>query len=288
MEAAPMLSPILADHAARGLRSKRVQLSTGPSIHYVEQGDPTDHPDAEPIIFVHGLADSWFSFSAVMAQLPATYPAFALDLRGFGDSERPESGYTIDQFAADVAAFMDAVGCGAATLVGHSLGSFIVRRVAQLYPTKARRLMLIGSAYAPVNPVTLDVYEIVHGLTEPISEEFVREFQGSTLHTPVPIAFFEGVIAESLKAPVRVWQSTLDGVFALNDTADLGRITVPTVIVWGDHDALFNDLDDQERLASAIPGARLSVYAGAGHSPNWEMPARIASDLTAFVSATRQ
>ena len=65
------------------LRFATTRLASGPRVYYAEQGDL----DGEAIVFVHGWPDSWFSFSRVLALLPARYHAFAFDQRGFGDSE---------------------------------------------------------------------------------------------------------------------------------------------------------------------------------------------------------
>jgi non-heme chloroperoxidase len=94
-------------------------LSTGVSLHYAEQGDQA----GEAIVFLHGYSDSWFSFSRILPLLSPEYHAFALTERGHGESDKPECCYTVDDFAADVDAFMDAVGIGKATLVGHSGGA---------------------------------------------------------------------------------------------------------------------------------------------------------------------
>src|SRR6185312_8367995 len=103
-----------------------VSLSTGVRIEYVEQGKA----DGEPVVFLHGWPDSWFSFSRLLPLLPESLRAVALDQRGFGDSDRPESGYAIPEMAADVIAFLDALQIDRATLVGHSFGSFVARRAA--------------------------------------------------------------------------------------------------------------------------------------------------------------
>ena len=231
------------------LRFATKRLGTGPRVHYAEQGDP----NGEPILFLHGWPDSWFSYSRVLPLLTPANHAYAIDQRGFGDSERPVAGYSVDQLAADAVAFLDAVGIGRATLVGHSMGSFIARRVAETRPERVRRLVLIGSAVMPLNEVTREVQEIVRGLEDPIPPEFVRDFQASTIHVPVPEPFFEGLVSESLKAPARVWRSTLDGLLGFDDAAALRRIAAPTLIVWGDHDAVFASREEQKRLASAIP-----------------------------------
>ncbi len=271
------------DMTARShLRFAEARLQTGPQIHYVEQGDPT----GEAIIFLHGWPDSWFSFSRVLPVLPARYHAYALDQRGFGDSERPACCYTVDDFAADVVAFMDAVGIDEATIVGHSFGSFIARRVAETHPERVTRLVLIGSAVTPVNPVTLEVQQTVRELPDPVPTEFAREFQASTIYHPVPEAFFEGTVAESIKLPARLWREVWDGMLAFEDAAQLRRITAPTLILWGEQDALF-PREEQDRLVAAIPHARLTTYPETGHCPNWERPEQVVRDLEAFMKDTR-
>ena len=87
--------------AASGVRFGTARLATGPTLHYAERGGS----DGPAILFLHGWPDSWFSFSRVLPLLPAPYHAFAIDHRGFGDSERPDGGYAIDDLAADAAAF---------------------------------------------------------------------------------------------------------------------------------------------------------------------------------------
>jgi non-heme chloroperoxidase len=265
------------------IRFATARLATGVKMHYAEQGDPS----GEAIVLVHGWPDSWFSYSRVLPLLTPALRAYAIDQRGFGDSGRPAAGYSIDQLAADVVAFLDAVGVGRATLVGHSLGSFVARRVAETRPERVRRLVLIGSAVTPVNEVMREVQEIARGLEDPIPLEFVREFQASAIHLPVPEPFFEGLVAESLKAPARVWRDAFDGLLASDDAADLGQIAAPTLLLWGEHDALFAGQQGQERLAAAMPGARLTVYSDMGHSPNWERPERVARDIEAFVGGSQ-
>jgi pimeloyl-ACP methyl ester carboxylesterase len=231
------------------------QLSTGVRLHYAQQGPP----GGEPLVF--------------------------LSQRGHGDSERPAGGYAIDDFAADVAAFLDAVGAARVTLIGHSLGSLVARRVAETYPARVARLVLIGALRAPVNAAARELRDFVWGLEDPVPPEFIREFQASTVHAPVPAPFFERVVVESSKLPVHVWQAVADGFSAFDDSADLGRIAAPTLLLWGKRDAYFPRAE-QEFLAGAIPGARLTIYAETGHSPHWERPQRVADDLEAFVSTT--
>src|SRR5918993_3528749 len=131
-------------------------LSTGVRLHYAQRGDPT----GEAIIFLHGYSDSWFSFSRVLPLLSPEYRAFALTQRGHGDSDKPQCCYTPEDFAADVDAFMDAVGIEEATVVGASTGALFAQRVALSYPHRVSRLVLVG-AQTPANEMILGLREEV-------------------------------------------------------------------------------------------------------------------------------
>jgi len=261
------------------LRFATTRLASGPQIHYAEQGEV----GGETIILLPAYADSWFSYSRVLPLLPARYHVYAVDQRGHGDSERPACCYTIEDFAADVVAFLDAVGVERATLVGHSGSCFTARRVAEAHPERVGRLVLIGSPGSLVNnQAVLELQTAVGALQDPVPTQFARELQGGAAHVPLPEPFFERIVAESLKLPARVWRSALDGLVAFDDTADLGRIAAPTLLIWGEWERLVPQ-EEQDHLAVAIPGARVVVYPETGHSPNWERPEQVAADLDAFM-----
>ena len=261
------------------LRFGTTRLASGPQVHYAEQGDPA----GEPIVFLPAYTDSWFSYSRVLPLLPGRYRALAVDQRGHGDSERPDCCYAVEDFAADVVAFLDAVGARRATLVGHSGSCLVARRVAEVHPERVARLVLIGSPGSlGDNQEELELQRAVGGLQDPVPVQFARELQGAAAHVPLPEPFFEQLVAESLKLPARVWKSTLEGLFAFDDAAELGRIAAPTLLIWGEWDRWL-PREEEDQLAVAIPGAKVVVYPATGHSPNWERPERVAADLDAFM-----
>ena len=260
-------------------------LSTGVRLHYAERGDRV----GEAIIFLHGYTDSWFSFSGVLPLLSPSYHAFALTERGHGDSDKPECCYTLDDFAADVDAFMDALSIEEATLVGGSGGAFIAQRVALDYPQRVSRLVLMSSGATLVdNEAVMGLGEQMLALEDPISPEFVREFQESMMYHPGPDEFFDTVVSESLKLPARVWRDYWEGVVLTpNDhAARLGEIDAPTLILWGEQDVVFSR-EDQKQLAGAIPGATLGVYPDTGHAVHWDRPEQVVRDLEAFMKDSR-
>src|SRR3712207_1254388 len=95
---------------------KTVELPNRVRLEYAEQGDPS----GVPVVLLHGITDSWRSFERVLPHLPPSIHAFALSQRGHGDSDRPASGYRPRDFAADLGAFVDALGLGPVVVAGHS------------------------------------------------------------------------------------------------------------------------------------------------------------------------
>jgi pimeloyl-ACP methyl ester carboxylesterase len=259
-------------------------LSTGVRLQYVEQG----RAEGLPVIFLHGVTDSWRSFEPVLSYLPPAIHAFAISQRGHGDSSRPDSGYTHGHMAADVRAFMDATNLPTAVIVGHSMGAMVAQRFAVDYPARVRRLVLMAafSTHRQSDDLNQFVATRIAPLVDPIDPAFVREFQVSTLARDVPPSFLDTVVGESLKVPARVWRAAFRAHMAARDlTGDFAAVEAPTLIVWGDRDD-YAVRTDQETLLASIPRARLLTYQGAGHAIHWEDPGRFARDLTAFVLPT--
>lgn len=251
--------------------------SRGITLEYELQGRRSGHP----VIFLHGYADSWFSFSRVMPLLPNDLRAYFLTQRGHGDSDKPACCYTMGDYVADVLAFMDELEISKATLVGHSMGSLIAHQFAIEHPDRVEALVLLGSAPKGGNTVLNDFNDFIQSVTE-IDLAFVNELQSSTLCVPVPQGFYDTLIAESVKAPLFVWQDALEGLVTEDHSTRLGEIAVPTVIIGGMKDPLFSN-EEQIDLARAIPNADFVLYGNLCHSPNWEDPERFATDLVQFL-----
>jgi len=93
---------------------KSISLPTGVTIEYAEQGTT---PCGTPVVFLHGVTDSWRSFEGVLAHLPLGLRAYALSQRGHGNSSRPEAGYLYHHMARDLRAFIDALRLPPAVVV---------------------------------------------------------------------------------------------------------------------------------------------------------------------------
>ncbi len=266
-------SPAKAKTALATPRSK-IKLKTGITMSYVESG-PADGPS---LILVHGFTDSSYSYSRVLPLIDKRYHIYAIDQRGHGDSDRPADGYEMSNFASDVIAFMDAKRIKTATMVGHSMGSFVTMQTALDAPNRIERIVLIGTASNANNSAVSGLLAEVNKLTDPVSPEFAREFQVATSSPSLPKEFLDTVVGESLKLPAYVWKKALSGVVARNYQPELKKITVPVTIFWGEKETVFLK-DEQEVLTKGLPNARLVIYPGSGHAPHWEEPEKFADDL---------
>jgi non-heme chloroperoxidase len=259
--------------------SSDIALATGVRLHFLEQGDD----DGIPVIMLHGYSDTSHSFSPVLPLLPPRLRVYALDQRGHGDSDKPATGYSMRELALDVVAFMDAQGIARATIVGHSMGSFVAQQVALLAPSRVEALVLIGSA-THVNALNgMDEFEAeVLALTDPVPAEFTRAFQESTIHAPVPRAFVDRVSEDSRRLPAAAWHQLMRGMRTMGSTAGLRQSRIPVLIAWGERDALV-PRTAVDALLDVLPGATLSTYEETGHATHWERPERFARELGLFV-----
>lgn len=143
-------------------------------------------------------------------------------------------------------------------------------------------LVLVGSATTFDNPTVRELERAVRALQDPIPRQFVWEFQASTMYRPVPEAALAAVVNESMKVPARVWRDVLAGILAYRAGTRLARLTMPTLIVWGDRDEI-GPRAEQDRLHDTIRGSTLVIYKDTGHAPHWEQPRRFVDDLMTFV-----
>ena len=256
------------------ISTTHVCLSNGVTLHVATQGPLT----GPAMIMLHGITDSWFSFSRILPLLPTDMRVVVPDQRGHGDSERPSS-YRLDDFADDVIRLMDALHIEKAVIVGHSMGSFVARKIYEMAPERVSRLVLVGAGAESKTPNMLDIVSAVNQLTDPVDERFVREFQMGCVHAPVPEPFMEAAIANSRRMPARVWKAAFQGL--VEGEITMVRPQVRTLVLGGRKDAVFS-VTEQMMLARQFQRGELHLIDGIGHTLHWEQPATFVSALMRF------
>lgn len=265
------------------LKEKFIQLYTGVTLEYVEKGDAK----GIPVIFLHGLSDSWHSFESMLPYLPSSIHAFAISQRGHGDSERPAEGYSTHDFASDIAAFVKQKKLGRIIIAGHSMGGANAQQFALTYPHLTRGLIIIDSdCRFTDNPGMPEFHQQSMLLQGAIDKTFMDEFQKSTLAKPIDPVYYNLLVEEGLKVPSGVFKEALTGLMDIDFTDQLKNITAPVLIFWGDKDS-FCQKKDQDQLIKNIPHAKFLEYKNTGHALHWEEPVRFANDLVAFVNSIK-
>ena len=265
------------------LTIKTARLANGVDLQYAEQGIFT----GTAVLFLHGLGDSWHSFETVLAALPHNIHAFAISLRGHGDSEKPTAGYTMKDFATDVAQFVKVQDLKSVYVVGHSMGGLVAQQFVLDHPQLIKGMVLIDSdAIFNDNAGFPEFFQETLKLQGSIDKKFMDDFQRSTLAKPIDPAYYDLLVAEGLKVPAAVFKSGFAGLMQADFRDELEKIKVPVVIFWGDRDSMCS-LEDEQQLLRGLPHAKFMIYENTGHALHWEEPTRFANDLSSFINSTR-
>jgi pimeloyl-ACP methyl ester carboxylesterase len=257
----------------------RVSLTSGLALSVHEQGAPSE----PALVLLPGPTDSWRSYGPVLTHIPTSVRTIAVSPRGHGDSEKPAAGYEVVDLAAEVTELLDALGITRAVLVGHSGSSLVARRVAMDHPERVAGLVLEASpSTLRDHPGLAELVDGVSTLEDPIDPEFIRSFVVDTASPSVEAALLDELVREVAKVPAHVWRQIFAALLRYDDLRELERIAAPTLLIWGDADALV-DRAMQDDLLERLPRATLVVYPGVGHTPRWEDAGRFAADVAAFV-----
>jgi non-heme chloroperoxidase len=257
-----------------------VTLASGTRLSCAATG-PESGPGA---VLLPGPTDSWRSYVPVLDLFPSSIRAIAVSQRGHGDSDKPASGYRVEDFAADVVPLLDELGVERAVLAGHSGSCLVARRVAIDHPERIAGLVLEASPTSLRGDAGLEAFvtAVVSNLHDPIDAAFARSVVVGTSSEDLAPELLDQLVNDLLRVPARVWKEMFAGLLAYDDLAQLGTVTAPTLLIWGDADGLVNR-EMQDTLAQLIRNAELRVYEGVGHTPRWEDASRFSSDVVDFV-----
>ena len=252
----------------------------GESIHYLEEGT------GPPVILIHGFGGHTFSYRNVLPDLAADHRVVALDLLGFGYSERPkEADYSHSAQAKRVVRLMDALGIEKASLVGHSMGGEIAMRVAAGWPERVERIALVASVSGdrvPTLPVT--------PLVKPFLPVFSRLFGKLMLRA----SFYDKSrmteeIWEAYHRPSLI-RGSMDGLYKImqhtrkDPKIKYEEIVAPVLLMFAQHEAIVPGWM-RNRLRKRFPYAETAVIDDAGHLLLQERPAECNAVLRRFLDA---
>lgn len=214
-----------------------------------------------PLVLVHGLSGSWRWWQPVLGALAAAHEVHLVDLPRARGIARRHGGDTV----AWLSDWLDAAGASPASIVGHSLGGLSAAELAARRPDQVERLVLVA-------PVGVPRGRGLAGHAVPLATTLVRARP----------AFLPRLARDALRTgPASLLRGALDATRA-DLRADLDRVRAPTLLVWGDRDALVPPaVGDTWR--EGLADARLVRLPGAGHVPMWEAPGAFAEAVLGFL-----
>jgi 3-oxoadipate enol-lactonase len=238
-----------------------------------------------PLVFLHGLGWDHLLWQSATRRFAGAYRVIAGDTRGHGESDKPAGPYTIATFADDWHGALAALGVRDACLVGFSQGGMIAQWLAVHHPEDVGALCLVSTS-CRVDPGVREKLEEririarVEGAAAAAQAAAGSVFsRGYAAAHPDAIERFVAWRAAMAQEPL--FEATRAGV-GFDVSAALARVSVPTVVVYGEEDALTPPAVVKQ-VAAAVPGAELVGVPGAGHMIPVEQPARFEQIVGSFL-----
>lgn len=252
----------------------------GIEISYRDSGG-----EGTPVLLVHGFPFDAALWDPQFAALGQTFRLIAPDLRGFGNSTEGE--YSMEAFARDLAGLLDRLEIERVVLGGLSMGGYVVFEFWRRYPERVMALVLADTRADADAPEVLD--------KRTAQQEQVRSSGPDDLVTPMTQALLSDDTRTDHPEVVRALEDVMQqapsawigGLQAMKEradsTGDLSSISVPTLILVGENDALI-PVELSRAMHERIPSSRLVVLERAGHVANLEAPDAFNQALAAFLN----
>ena len=214
------------------------------------------HGTGRPLVLLHGgLQTIDLAFGAIWPDLAGDRQVIATELQGHGRTADIDRDIDLRYLAGDVAGLLDHLGVGQADVLGFSLGGGVALQLALGHPDRVGRIILASISYASdgYHPEISDPAQHATSTRMPTAEDFEQMRAAYARLAPDP-GHFEAFAAKASQAA-----GSLKGWTA----AELGRVSAPTLLIFGDHD--FIRLEHAVEMHGLIPGAQLAVLPGATH-----------------------
>ncbi len=259
----------------------------------------------QPLLLLHGWPEFWLTWEPVMSRLADRYLLIAPDLRGFGDSDKPDGPWGAADHAADLLALLDALGIGRVGVVGHDVGGGAMLPLARAAPARLAAMFLFGFAYPGIGPRM--------GAPDRLNEIWYQSFNQTEM-APALVGATRDSCRRYIGHFLRHWAfrkdafddvleaftdnflkpGNLAGGFAWYKAAHAGRIAMlrgearpeppiatPAGVRWAEHDPIF-PYGWTDRLGDVFTDLDLAPLPGVGHFAHREDPDRAAAEIAAF------
>lgn len=268
-------------------------------LHCVTQGQ------GELVLLLHGFPEFWYSWRYQIPALARHFKVVVPDLRGYNDSDKPESGYDLDTLSADIRGIIDRLGYSCAHIVGHDWGGAIAWHLAQKFPESLNRLAILNAPhpqhFVPELLSNLDQFRRswyvlafqVPGLPEWLIQQYLKDFvkgvlQGHAVRKGAFSAEETEIYQAALEKPgvlgaAMNYYRQLFNHWAWNWGQNVEPVRVPTLVLWGEEDSFLSKklTEGLDRLISAP--FKLKLIPHCGHWIQQEAPQTVNRELLDFL-----
>ena len=254
--------------------------SDGWKLRYVDVGS------GEPVILIHGLGECIESWKFQIPELSKHFRIIALDLRGFGKSEIPDSVNGIEDFARDVKNLMDHLEIERANLVGFSMGGVICLALYERYPECVNSMVLADTiSHLPPTLLKKTLETRLSILKKSGMEKIAEYIADISFHTKNPelVEFFK----EMIRSNDREYYTKVTVAFLNSDYRHvLPRVKVPTLVLVGEYDVT-TPPRLTEYLVNKIPKAVLRIIDNSAHLTKMENPQEFNNYVLEFLQSLK-
>jgi pimeloyl-ACP methyl ester carboxylesterase len=273
--------------------------ANGAKFHLVRAGR------GKPLLLLHGWPEFWLTWEPVISRLSDRFTLIAPDLRGFGDSDKPDGAYGPDGHAADIQAVIDSLGFDRFGVVGHDVGGAVMQPLGRQAPERLAGLFFFDFVYPGIGPrmaapdrLNHIWYQSFHqmemaprlvGASRESCRLYIAHFLKEWAHRKdafddVLDRFGDNFFKEgNLAGGFAHYRASHAGRIAMmkGEAPRLAPISVPTCVRWAEHDPLF-PYAWTDRLNETFSELDLAMFPGVGHFPHRENPDRAAAEIAAF------
>lgn len=267
------------------------QTKDGLKLRYEIRGS------GEPVALIMGFSGSGRGWGEAFLKLMETrFKIFVIDNRGTGESDKPDTEFTLGDMAADIAAVLDHAKTPRAHIFGISMGGMIAQEFAVAYPERTRGLVLgctnCGASHSvPADPAAIANLIPAPGM-DPI-EQARRAFSVACGKAFLNSAAGQEILSQAIAemgnypiTPMHTFMRQGQAIGSFDSFARLGQIKSPTLIIHGDDDSIV-PYPNAEVLQGAIAGSKKHTLKAAGHMFFWEVPDEAARAACDFLSAVK-
>jgi len=265
--------------------------AAGLRLHVRDSGAPAAKPGAPSVILLHGFGSSLHTWEPWAQALAGDMRVVRFDQPGAGlTGADPTGDYSDERGMQVLLALMDRLGVARASVVGHSMGGRLAFRFAAAHPGRVDKLVLVapdgfaspGFEYGKAPEVPAVARLMRHVLPKALLRQSLKPaYADKALMTEDTVTrYHDMMLAPGVRGALL---ARMEQMMLSEPTAVLKTISAPTLLVWGDQDAMIPVANAQDYLR-AMPGARLVTLTGVGHLPHEEAPAASLPAVKAFLA----